>query len=243
MKAVLMHGYGGPEVLRYEDQSDLTPKAGEVLVRVAASSVNPFDYKLRAGAMKDRIPLNFPAVLGLDLSGTVEAIGKGVSAFAPGNKVFAHASQTYAELCVVKEAELARLPAGMDMELAAAIPTVTTTGAQLAALAVGDQAEGKLVLVAGAIGMVGRSAVYVAKKKGASVIAVLGPPSEASRFPKVSVKSMQVVADPGLLVELAEAVLRTDLIIPISDKFSLRDTDKAHAAAEGGAKGKVVIAV
>ncbi|MBV8173055.1 MAG: alcohol dehydrogenase catalytic domain-containing protein [Verrucomicrobia bacterium] len=106
MKAIVIHGYGGPEVLKYEDYPDTVPAAGEVLVRVAASSVNPFDFKIRSGALKDFFPLTFSAIFGLHVSGTVESVGSGVTTFARGEKVFAIASQTYAALCVVKATNL-----------------------------------------------------------------------------------------------------------------------------------------
>ncbi|HZC34194.1 MAG TPA: NADP-dependent oxidoreductase [Chthoniobacterales bacterium] len=170
MKAIVIHGYGGPEVLKYEDYPDPVVSAGEVLVRVAASSVNPFDFKVRSGAMKDFIPLTFPAILGLDIAGTVDSVGPGVTTFRPGDKVFAHTSQAYAECCVVKAASLAKIPEGADLVNMAALPTVTTTGAQLAYLALGEK-SGVTVLVTGAIGNVGRSAVYAAKSRGARVIA------------------------------------------------------------------------
>src|SRR6516165_11896886 len=126
MKAIVIRGYGGPEVLKYEDYPDPAPGAGEVLVRVTASSVNPFDFKLRSGVFKEFVPLTFPAILGLDVSGTVESVGLGVTTFARGDKVFAHASQTYAALCVVKAADLAKIPEeGADLVSIPALPTVT----------------------------------------------------------------------------------------------------------------------
>ena len=138
MKAIVIQGYGGLEVLKYEDYPDPVPGVGEVLVRVAASSVNPFDFKIRSGSLKDFFSLTFPAILGLDVSGTVESLGLGVTTFARGDKVFAHASQTYAALCVVKATDLAKIPDGADVVDIAALPTVTTTGAQLASLALGE---------------------------------------------------------------------------------------------------------
>jgi len=74
------------------------------------SAVNPSNFKVRSGALKDFIPITFPAILGVDLSGLVAAVGSGVTKFKPGDKVFANASQTYASLCVVKEADLAPVP-------------------------------------------------------------------------------------------------------------------------------------
>ena len=171
MKAIVIHGYGGPEVLKYEEYPDPIPSEGEVLVRVVATSVNPFDFKVRSGAFKDFIPLKFPAILGLDVSGTVEAVGPGVNSFRAGDKVFAHKFfGMYAELCVVKANDLVKIPEGADVTNAAALPTVTLTGAQLASLAL-DGKSGVTLLVTGAIGNVGRSAVFAAKSRGATVIA------------------------------------------------------------------------
>ena len=302
MKAIMIHGYGGPEVLKYEDCPDPVPGVGEVLVRVTAASVNPFDSKIRSGSLKDFIHLKFPAILGLDVSGTVESVGPGVTTFPRGAKVFAYASHTYAALCVVKTTVLAKIPEGADLVNIAALPTVTTTGAQLASLALGGK-SGATVLVTGAAGNVGRSAVYTAKSRGARVIAgvlqrqvaqaetvgadrvvalddansvkalepvdavadtvggqtadevikkikqggifasVLGPPSTAASYPTVAVKPMQVVADPGVLFAMAEAVQKGAFSIPLGQRFSLKDAGKAHAAAEKGGAGKILLVV
>ncbi|MGA8655517.1 MAG: NADP-dependent oxidoreductase [Chthoniobacterales bacterium] len=303
MKAIVIHGYGGPEVLKYEDYPDPAPGAGEVLVRVAASSVNPFDFKIRSGSLKDFFSLTFPAILGLDVSGTVESVGPGVTTFARGDKVFAQASQTYAALCVVKATDLAKIPEGADVVDIAALPTVTTTGAQLASLALGGRPSGAAVLVTGAAGNVGRSAVYTAKSRGARVIAgvlkrqvaqaqsagadsvvalddaeafkaleavdavadtvggqtadqvikkikpggvfasVLGPPSTAASYPTMKVKPMQVTPEPAVLFAMAEAVQKRAFSIPLGLRFSLKDAGKAHAAAEKGGAGKILLLV
>jgi len=169
MKAVVVHQYGGPEVLKFEEYPDPVPGPGEVLVRVAASSVNPIDYKRRAGLTKDFYPLKFPGLIGIDLSGTVAKIGPGVEDFSVGDQVFAMADNTYAELCVVKADVLAKVPKGLDLIQAAALPLVTTTGNQLL-LATGVKA-GQTVLIVGAAGNVGRSAVFTAKARGAIVVA------------------------------------------------------------------------
>ncbi|MGD0165399.1 MAG: NADP-dependent oxidoreductase [Candidatus Sulfotelmatobacter sp.] len=169
MKAVVVHQYGGPEVLKFEDYPDPVPGPGEVLVRVAAASVNPIDYKRRAGLTKDFYPMKFPGLIGVDMAGTVLKIGPGVEGFSVGDQVFAMADNTYAELCVVKAAVLAKVPKGLDLIQAAALPLVTTTGNQLMS-ATGIEA-GQTVLVVGAIGNVGRSAVFTAKQRGAAVIA------------------------------------------------------------------------
>jgi len=169
MKAIVVREYGGPEVLKFEDYPDPVPNAGEVLVRVAATSVNPIDYKRRAGLTKDFYPIRFPGLIGVDIAGTVVEIGPGVEGFSIGDEVFAMADNTYAELCVVKAAVLAKVPKGLDLIQAAALPLVTTTGNQLL-LATGVNA-GQTVLVVGAAGNVGRSAVFTAKQRGATVMA------------------------------------------------------------------------
>ena len=169
MKAIVVHQYGGPEVLKFEDYPDPVPGSDEVLVRVAATSVNPIDYKRRAGLTKDFYPMTFPGLIGVDIAGTVVKVGSGVEGFSAGDQVFAMADNTYAELCVVKAAVLAKVPKGLDLIQAAALPLVTVTGNQLLS-ATGIKA-GQTVLVLGAVGNVGRSAVFTAKDRGATVIA------------------------------------------------------------------------
>ena len=169
MKAIVVHQYGGPEVLKFEDYPDPVPGAGEVLVRVAAASVNPIDYKRRAGLTKDFYPLKFPGLIGVDVAGTVVKLGVGVEGFSVGDQVFAMADNTYAELCVVKAAALAKVPKGLDLIQAAALPLVTVTGNQL--MSATEIKAGQTVMVVGAVGNVGRSAVFTAKARGATVIA------------------------------------------------------------------------
>ena len=170
MKAVVLHEYGGPDKLRYEDVPDPVAGDGEVLVRVAASSVNPIDFKLRSGAMKAYWPLELPTILGRDVSGIVREVGKGVSGFKPGDKVMALGTKTYAELTVVAAKDLALVPEKLDLVKAAALPLVTQTGEQLITRGTTIQ-SGQTVLVSGAVGGVGRSAAWTAKKAGAKVIA------------------------------------------------------------------------
>jgi NADPH:quinone reductase-like Zn-dependent oxidoreductase len=169
MKAIVVHQYGGPEVLKFEEYPDPIPGQGEVLVRVAAASVNPIDYKRRAGLTKDFYPIRFPGLIGVDVAGTVVKMGPGAEGFSVGDQVFAMADNTYAELCVVNTAALAKIPKGLDVIQAAALPLVTTTGNQL--LSATEIKTGQTVLVIGAAGNVGRSAVFTAKDRGATVIA------------------------------------------------------------------------
>jgi NADPH:quinone reductase-like Zn-dependent oxidoreductase len=198
MKAIVVHQYGGPEVLKFEDYPDPVPGSGEVLVRVAAASVNPIDYKRRAGLTKDFYPLQFPGLIGVDIAGTVFKLGPGVDGFSVGDQVFAMADNTYAELCVVKAAVLAKVPKGLDLIHAAALPLVTVTGNQL--LQATGIKTGQTVLVVGAAGNVGRSAVFTAKARGATVIAgvlkrqIVDVQSDAQSGDAKTVKADQAVA-------------------------------------------------
>jgi NADPH:quinone reductase-like Zn-dependent oxidoreductase len=142
----------------------------EVLVRVRATSINPVDWKIRSGAAKSRMPVDFPAILGRDLSGEVVEAGKNVTGFNKGMRVMGLANGTYAEYTVAKADILAPIPEALTFEQAAALPLVTTTGAQLIERAVKPRA-GQTVLVTGALGSVGRTAVHVARKHGARVLA------------------------------------------------------------------------
>lgn len=171
MKAVVLHEYGGPEQLRFEDNvPEPRLSANTVLVATAAASVNPIDWKVRSGMRRKDFPLSFPAILGRDVSGVVRAVGDNVKHFKPGDRVFALSNATYAELVAVDEAALAHLPEGMDLADAAAIPLVALTGDQLVRLAANVKKD-QVVLVTGALGGVGRAAVHTAKKVGARVIA------------------------------------------------------------------------
>jgi NADPH:quinone reductase-like Zn-dependent oxidoreductase len=170
MKAIVIRQFGGPEVLEYADAPEPEVGAGQALVRVAAASINPIDIMERAGLTKDFNPIKLPYVPGWDLSGTVVRVGPSVEGVSVGDKVLAWASHTYAELCSVKVELLAKVPDGLNLVEASAAPLVTTTGAELIAVAAGVKA-GQRVLVSGAFGGVGRSAVFAAKERGAKVIA------------------------------------------------------------------------
>jgi NADPH:quinone reductase-like Zn-dependent oxidoreductase len=208
MKAVVIRAYGDPEVLKFEEWPDPVIGPGEVLVRVAATSINPFDLKLRAGQMKEYYPLTFPAILGVDVAGIVEAVGAGVQNFVPGDKVFTNATQTYASLCLVKAADLAKIPDRMQTVDIAALPTVTTTGAQLAELATAGKRSGT-ILVTGAAGSVGRSAVFMAKESGWGVIA------------GVRKKQAEVARATG-----------ADRVIALDDEASMKSIEPLDAVAD-----------
>ncbi|HEY1950738.1 MAG TPA: NADP-dependent oxidoreductase [Bryobacteraceae bacterium] len=169
MKAVQIHAYGGVDQLRYEDVVTPEPGADEVLVKVAATSVNPIDWKIRSGAAKDRMPVKFPAILGRDVAGTVVKTGASVRNLKSGQLVMGIVNGSYAEYLTAKADVLTVIPDGLDIEQAAALPLVVTTGAQLIQHI--QPKRGDVVLVTGAMGSVGRSAVCFAKQLGATVIA------------------------------------------------------------------------
>ena len=170
MKAVVIDGFGGVDQLHMQNIDDPEVGAGEVLVRVRATSVNPIDLKIRDGAAAKFMGVELPAILGRDLAGEVVRVGPGVVRFAPGQRVMAMANGTYAELTTVKADVLAPIPDKLSYEQAAALPLVLLTGAQLIERAIKVE-PGWSVLVLGAVGSVGRTVVHVALQRGAKVIA------------------------------------------------------------------------
>src|SRR5438309_4683796 len=177
IKAIRIHNYGGPEVLHYEDAPRPQPQAGEVLVRVHAAGVNPIDWKVREGEMKDFWPHEFPLILGWDLSGVVEELGRNPAAagrFKIGDEVYSLPDPTrngaYAEYIVVRESELALKPNSLHHIRAAAVPLAALTAWQ----SLFDTAQlqpGQRVLIHAGSGGVGDFAVQLAKWKGAYVFA------------------------------------------------------------------------
>jgi NADPH:quinone reductase-like Zn-dependent oxidoreductase len=176
VKAVVCDRYGPPEVLRLEEVERPTPKHGEVLVKVHASTVNRTDTGFRAAKPffarvftglrrpKNRIP-------GMELAGVVEAVGQGVSEFKVGDEVFGVRSGAHAEyVCVREQGALAHKPAGMSFEEAAAVPDGVIIA--LACLRKAEPLEGKTIVIYGASGSIGTAAVQLAKHFGAHVTAV-----------------------------------------------------------------------
>lgn len=170
MKAVLLNGYGDVNRFSYEDVPVPVPAAGEVRVKTIAVSINPVDWKIRRGDLKEMMPINFPAILGRDLSGEVVASGEGIADLKVGDRVFGLVNQSYAEYVVCKAADLARTPNGLDAIDAAALPLALLTGAQVIEDGIHPR-SGETILITGAMGGVGRTAVHVAKQHGVHVIA------------------------------------------------------------------------
>lgn len=183
MKAIVIHSYGGPDVLAYEDVALPAPGEGEVLIRVYAAGVNPSDCHTRSGyatvpeAIRPRIKPSLPMIPGWDVSGVVAAIGPGVSTFKEGNAVYGLVrfpqqgpAGAYAEYMIAPEVHLARKPDTIDHIQTAALPMAVLTAWQ--ALETANIKAGQLVLVNGASGGVGHLAIQLAKIKGAAVIGV-----------------------------------------------------------------------
>lgn len=174
MKAVRIHAYGGPEVLTYEEAPMPVAGADEVLVRVHAASVNPFDWKVRRGYLAAYFNHALPLILGWDVSGVVEAVGSEVTSVAPGDAVFGQADITrdgaYAEYIAVKAALVVPKPAGISHAQAAALP-LAANAAWRCLVDSANIASGQSVLIHGGAGGVGTFAVQLAKWRGAHVIA------------------------------------------------------------------------
>ncbi|HEY2512049.1 MAG TPA: NADP-dependent oxidoreductase [Polyangiaceae bacterium] len=168
MKAFVLTGYGDIGKLEFRDVPDPKAEPGAIVVRMAGSSINPIDWKMRSGVAKERFPVQFPGILGRDASGEVIELGAGVDAFAVGDKVLGLAWQTYAERVAAPVEAWTKLPAGLDVVDAGALPLILLTGAQLAEEAV-RPARGDVVLVTGAVGSVGRAALFGARAAGATV--------------------------------------------------------------------------
>ncbi|MFJ8487455.1 NADP-dependent oxidoreductase [Streptomyces sp. NPDC094038] len=180
MKAVRFHQYGDPDVLRHEDVEQPVPGAGQVLVRVAATSFNPVDANIRAGFMQGPIPVTLPHTPGIDVAGTVDALGEGVTGIQVGDQVIGFLPMAgpgaAAEYVLAPAEALTPAPKSVALSDAAALPLVGLTAWQ----ALFEHAEltaGQRVLVNGAGGAVGGYAVQLAEQAGAFVIATAGPRS------------------------------------------------------------------
>lgn len=177
MKAIAINEFGGREVLKYVELPTPEPGEGEVLVRVKAAGVNPVDWKIRAGFLKDFLPHAFPLVLGWDLAGVVEKVGYSARRFKVGDDVYAYCRRpviqhgTYAEYVAIPESYLTLRPKAISVEEAASIPLAALTAYQSVYDAVALKA-GESILILGASGGVGSFAVQFGKVVGASVIAL-----------------------------------------------------------------------
>jgi NADPH2:quinone reductase len=173
MKAIRVHEFGGPEVLRFEEVEDPKPAAGQVLVRVGAAGVNPVDTYIRTGA--HAVKPKLPYTPGLDAAGTIEAVGEGVASVSAGERVYTAGSLTgtYAELALCDESQVHKLPARVSFFEGAGVFTPYAT-AYRALFQRGRGVPGETVFVHGASGGVGTAALQLARAAGLKVIGTAG---------------------------------------------------------------------
>ncbi|NUT50586.1 MAG: NADP-dependent oxidoreductase [Saccharothrix sp.] len=175
MKAVVLSRFGGPEELRLDDVERPEPGPGQVRVRVRAAGVNPFDVKVRSGAMEAVFRTQLPTVLGLELAGVVDAVGRDASGAEVGDEVLGWADTgAYAEYALV--GKFARKPEGLSWARAAALPVAIETTDRVLGLL--DVRPGETLLVHGATGGVGTMAVQLAVAAGLRVIGTAGPDNQ-----------------------------------------------------------------
>jgi NADPH:quinone reductase-like Zn-dependent oxidoreductase len=167
MRAVAFESYGPPDVLHLSDLPEPVPGPAQVRVRVRAAGVNPFDYKQRSGMMARGVPLDHPVVLGLEASGVVDQVGAGVEGVAVGEEVFGLGSGTYAESALLRA--WAPKPAGLGWAEAAGLAVAGETSIRVLDLLALE--PGQTLLVHGAAGGVGQTAVHLAVADGLRVIA------------------------------------------------------------------------
>ncbi|MGW6128891.1 NADP-dependent oxidoreductase [Cellulomonas sp. NPDC055163] len=231
MKAVHFHETGGPEVLRYEDAPQPEPGAGEVRVRVAGSAFNPADGGMRGGFLP--IPITLPHVPGYDVSGTVDALGDGVTGLSVGDAVVGFLPMTAngaaAEYVVAPAGTLVPAPTRIPLADAAGLPSVGLTAWQALFEAAALQA-GQRILVNGAGGPVGGYAVQLAKRAGAHVVATASPRSRES----VQASGADEIVDhttTSLLDAVAEPV---DVLLNLAPITPERFTALAARVRDGG---------
>jgi len=301
MQAIILSDYGDPNRLELRDRPEPEPGAGQIKVRVASASLNPVDWKLRSGALRKAMPLELPAILGRDAAGEVVRVGAGVTEFKEGDQVLGLVNGGYAQFVVAGTEAWAKVPEGLTTRDAGALPLALLTGDQLAEATLGPSAgAGLTVLVTGALGAVGRVAVWGIRQRGARVFAgvrskqldeakeldvdgvvaldddaaiaelppldcvadTVGGETISKLLPKIKANGTigSVLGEPqgakerGLMVSafmarpdsarlslLTAAVASGSLKIPISKRFPLAEAPAAHALAEHGGMGKILL--
>ena len=219
MKAVVMDEFGGPGVLHVAERELPEPGAGQVRVRVRASGVNPFDGKVRSGRMQQMFTTELPAVLGLEISGVVDAVGSGVEGLAAGDEVLGHAEGGgYAEYALATT--VAPKPDGLGWAEAAALPVAAETALRVLDLL--GVARGDTVLIHGAAGAVGTVAVQIAAARGATVV---GTASEANHDYLRELGATPVVYGEGLIDRVrAVAPDGVDAVFDVAGQGALPDS-------------------
>jgi NADPH:quinone reductase-like Zn-dependent oxidoreductase len=178
MRAVKFDNYGGLDALHLTEVETPKPGPGQFRLRVVAAGVNPADGKWRSGMFKDFIPIPLPHIPGYDVAGLVDEVGPGVDGFKKGDRVAALLGNTthggYAEYAICEAAASSKVPEGIDLVVAAALPVASLTAAQMIEEHI-KPSKGETILITGALGAVGRFLVHEAKKQGLKVIAAVRP--------------------------------------------------------------------
>ncbi|WP_433136086.1 NADP-dependent oxidoreductase [Actinomadura nitritigenes] len=233
MKAVRFHEYGGPDVLRYEDVDRPVPGAGQVRVRVAATTFNGVDGNIRAGFMQEPMPLTLPHIPGLDVAGTIDALGEGAGGLEIGDRVIGFlpfvVDGASAEYVLAPAESLAPAPTSIPLADAAALPLVGLTAWQ----ALFDHAElkpGQRILISGAGGAVGGYAVQLAKAAGAHVIATGSPRS----IGRVTAAGADEVIDHTAAEVTAAVTDPVDVLLNLAPIDPARFTALAGLVRDGG---------
>jgi NADPH:quinone reductase-like Zn-dependent oxidoreductase len=182
MKAVRIHQYGGREELTVEQAPMPVVQADEVLVRTIAASVNPVDWKIREGYLKEAIPYEMPLILGWDISGVISEVGENVTDFVVGDAVYSRPDisrdGTYAEYVAIRANEVAHKPKTMSHSEAASLPLAVITAWEVL-ITSAQIKEGQKVLIHAGSGGVGSLAIQLAKSRGAYVIATTSAKNSA----------------------------------------------------------------
>ncbi len=169
MKAIRIHHFGDAGTLTLEELPRLTITDDQILVRIRDAGVNPIDWKIRQGYLKQVMPAQFPMTIGQDFAGEVVELGKAVTRFAPGDRVFGFAQGSYAEYAAAPASTVAAIPNSMDFVTAAALPTAGSTALQIVRDVINPK-PGKTVLIHGAAGGVGSYATQIAQYLSLRVI-------------------------------------------------------------------------
>jgi NADPH:quinone reductase-like Zn-dependent oxidoreductase len=271
MKAVRLQEYGDVNQFRLEGAPEPTPKAGEVVIAVAASGLNPVDLYVRQGYMKQFTPMELPGILGVDAAGTITAVGDGVTGFAVGDRVVGHlpinGRGAHAQKAVVPVAGLAKLPANLSFEAGATLPLVGLTARD--AVDTLGVTPGQRVLVAGGLGAVGRAAVQYLKEIGAipvagvraarlgegkalageavDVEAVAGAQFDhaVSAAPAVAVKVPALVKDGGPVASVVQTPPEANPgeRVKVASIWTKDDPSKLKAIVDAAARGELDIPI
>jgi NADPH:quinone reductase-like Zn-dependent oxidoreductase len=273
MRAIVIDGFGGPEVLVEKDMPMVTPGIGEAVIQVHAAGINPIDAKTRAGKGVSALIREFPAILGVDFCGTIVQPAFDTHRFQPGDEVFGmvsvpRLSGSYAQFLTVPVTAIARKPRTLSHISAAAVPCAALT-AWGCIVSVGAVKPGDRVLIHAAAGGVGHFAVQLAKRAGAYVVATASARNaewlmelgvdevidyRATRFEDafredaaaagVRATDIKALSDTSTLTSIAELIDTGDLRVHVDREFPLVEAAEAHRVLElGHTRGKIVLTV